>query len=190
MIYSISGVINEIDSQGIYLSYNNICIYLYSPRSSLMTAETKITLYTHLAWSQENGPSLFGFSTVGEKNLFLLLTSCTGIGPKAALTILSTLPPALCAQAIISKNSSAFTKIPGIGTKKADLIILELKDKIQKIFPLLQNSIQPAHFECIEILKALGYEQKEINKALPLLQENQNISVQELITKAVQIISM
>ena len=93
----------------------------------------KIKLYTHLA-VREDGIELFGFGSYEEKECFNKLTSVSGIGPKAAMSILSTMTPDKLAVAICTGDSKAIAKSPGIGAKSAARIILELKDKMSKEF--------------------------------------------------------
>ena len=99
---------------------------------SLMSKLGKeIKLFTHLA-VREDGMELFGFGSYEEKECFNRLTSVSGIGPKAAMSILSTMTPEKLAVAICTDDAKAIAKSPGIGAKSAARIILELKDKMSK----------------------------------------------------------
>ena len=99
---------------------------------SLMSKLGKqVKLYTHLA-VREDGIELFGFGSYEEKECFNRLTSVSGIGPKAAMSILSTMTPEKLAVAICTDDAKAIAKSPGIGAKSAARIILELKDKMSK----------------------------------------------------------
>ena len=90
-----------------------------------------VKLFTHLA-VREDGVELFGFGSYEEKECFNRLTSVSGIGPKAAMSILSTMTPEKLAVAICTEDTKAIAKSPGIGAKSAARIILELKDKMSK----------------------------------------------------------
>lgn len=92
------------------------------------------TLYTHLS-VREDGIELYGFGTKEEKRLFLQLTSVSGVGPKAALSILSTTTPSHLALAILTEDVKTLTLAPGIGKKIAQRIVLELRDKLAKEQP-------------------------------------------------------
>ena len=92
------------------------------------------TLYTHLS-VREDGIELYGFGTKEEKRLFLQLTSVSGVGPKAALSILSTTTPSQLALAILTEDVKTLTLAPGIGKKIAQRIVLELRDKLAKEQP-------------------------------------------------------
>ena len=97
---------------------------------SLMSKLGKqVKLFTHLA-VREDGIELFGFGSHEEKECFNKLTSVSGIGPKAAMSILSTMTPEKLAVAICTEDKKAIAKAPGIGAKSAARIILELKDKM------------------------------------------------------------
>lgn len=156
----------------------------YKMTVSLITSESyvsklgkEVKLFTHLA-VREDGIELFGFSSYEEKECFNKLTSVSGIGPKAAMSILSTLTPEKLAVAICTEDKKAIAKAPGIGAKSAARIILELKDKMSKeiladdiasgdmstsasIF--VQNS---AISEATEALTVLGYDKNTILSAL------------------------
>lgn len=100
--------------------------------SALPHSEEKcgnVTLYTHMA-VREDGVELFGFATLEELNIFKLLISVSGIGPKAAMSLLSFLSPEKIAVAVCSEDKKLISKAPGIGPKTAARIILELKDKL------------------------------------------------------------
>ncbi len=134
------------------------------------------TLYTYLH-VREDAMELYGFGAVDEKNLFLQLISVSGVGPKAALSILSASNPANLALSIITGDEKALTCAPGIGKKIAQRIILELKDKLAKgqmptgggtqyggggMTLIPENKLS----EASAALAVLGYSQAEINVAL------------------------
>lgn len=137
------------------------------------------TLYTHLS-VREDGVELYGFGTKEEKRLFLLLISVSGVGPKAALSILSTAPPAQLALSIITEDLKTLTMAPGIGKKIAQRIVLELRDKLAKeqeaveakaagaACPLSRTLLIPEDkvAEAGAALAVLGYSQTEIQQAL------------------------
>ena len=122
---------------------------------------------------------LYGFGTKEEKRLFLLLISVSGVGPKAALSILSTAPPAQLALSIITEDLKTLTMAPGIGKKIAQRIVLELRDKLAKeqeaveakaagAAPLVPHLLIPEDkvAEAGAALAVLGYSQTEIQQAL------------------------
>lgn len=136
------------------------------------------TLYTHLS-VREDGVDLYGFASKEEKRLFLLLISVSGVGPKAALSILSTTPPSQLALSIITEDVKTLTMAPGIGKKSAQRIVLELRDKLAKEqggVDMAQDrtALSDAHLllpedkvaEAGAALAVLGYSQQEIQQAL------------------------
>ncbi len=91
-------------------------------------SEAALYVYTHV---REDALALFGFHTLLERTLFEKFISVTGVGPRLAVTILSGLPPEALIQAIRSENAKEFSRIPGVGRKTSERIILELKDKLE-----------------------------------------------------------
>lgn len=132
-------------------------------------------LLTHLA-VREDGVELFGFISREERESFMKLTSVSGIGPKAAMSILSTMTPDDLALAIASEDTKAIARAPGIGAKTAARVVLELKDKIDKGM----MSASPQSFgtapvsmpmggaltDATEALMALGYDKNTVLSAL------------------------
>ena len=145
---------------------------------SLMSKLGKqVKLFTHLA-VREDGMELFGFGSYEEKECFNKLTSVSGIGPKAAMSILSTMTPEKLAIAICTDDKKAIAKAPGIGAKSAARIILELKDKMSvgmtdgdvetsPLSPSATSFVSNSAFsEAVEALTVLGYDK---NTALSVL---------------------
>ena len=132
-------------------------------------------LLTHLA-VREDGVELFGFISREERESFMKLTSVSGIGPKAAMSILSTMTPDDLALAIASEDTKAIARAPGIGAKTAARVVLELKDKITK--DMISASPQSfgtapvsmpmggALTDATEALMALGYDKNTVLSAL------------------------
>src|SRR3972149_4758906 len=133
MISVISGKIIFIDDQTIIVDVNGIGFQLYVPTSHSFSAESKVTFYTYFHFNQEHGPSLFGFGSIVEKKIFELIISCPGIGPKLALAMLRDLGAETCLQAISAQDALLLSKVSGIGHKKAEQIIVQLKDKANKL---------------------------------------------------------
>ncbi len=154
------------------------------------------TLYTHLS-VREDGIDLYGFATKEEKRLFLLLISVSGVGPKAALSILSTAPPPQLILSIIMEDVKTLTMAPGIGKKIAQRIVLELKDKLakeQKMESGTSNMVSSgAHLmipedkvaEAGAALAVLGYSQMEIQQALKGVALN-DLSREEIVKAALK----
>lgn len=134
--------------------------------------------------------SLYGFLSNEELRMFELLLSVSGIGAKSAIQILSVISPSSFALAVISNDISKIVKIPGIGRKTAERIILELKDKLktEQAITKTEETVQAIKeddkdSEAITALQVLGYTRKEIEKALEKI-DTQSLSVEEIIRKA------
>ena len=142
---------------------------------------------------REDDISIFGFKTQEELRMFELLLGVSGVGAKSALVMLSCIEPSEFAIAVISNNVKLLTQVPGIGTKSAQRIILELKDKLKaEQSELDQEKIENAKAksakvnenvqEAISGLMVLGYSRKEIEKAFEHL-DVEALSVEDLIKK-------
>lgn len=177
-----------IDVQGI--GYR---IFIAQSTRQKITVGAVISLFTYM-YVREDALLLYGFYTQDEYDLFLQLTSITGIGPKVAMGILSAIDPQQFRIAISQKNISILTKLPGIGKKTAERMILELKDKIGLLSeedsienPLSGGTVtaSDAIDEALQALLALGYNQNEILPILKKIGKNGN-SVEELLKLALR----
>lgn len=173
----------------------------YKLTISLITSEMlaskmgqRVKLFTYLA-VREDGVELFGFGTNDERSCFNMLTGVSGVGPKAAMSILSIMTPERLAAAIASDDAKSISKAPNIGAKTAARIILELKDKIAKDImyssdATLGNVGAVAHTgsgnlkEAAEALAVLGYDKTSINNALKGIQPD--LDVGEIIRLALK----
>lgn len=131
----------------------------------------EVTLYTYLA-VREDALDLFGFSDREEQASFLMLTSVSGVGPKAALAILSALTPSALALAIVSGDEKALCAAQGVGKRLASRLLLELKDKVSNEAAIsgISSTSAPTPVrgadEAAEALVALGYSASEVYAAL------------------------
>ena len=178
----------------------------YKLTVSMITSEAflsklgkQVKLYTHLA-VREDGVELFGFGSYEEKECFNKLISVSGVGPKAAMSILSTLSPEKLAVAICTEDAKAIAKSPGIGAKTAARIILELKDKMSK--EMLNDAIanpssnvsaaiftqNSAFTEASEALAVLGYDKSTITSALKCVDSSVN-DTSEIIKRSLKQLS-
>lgn len=154
-----------------------------------------VKIHTHYHVREDN-ISLYGFLTAEEVRLFELLISVSGIGAKSALTILANIEPHNFAIAVITNDELRLTKIPGLGKKTVARMIIELKDKMKKLDlnefadeevenkAILDENIS----EAISALQVLGYNKKEIEKALEK-EELTGVSVEDIIRKGLSILS-
>ena len=156
----------------------------------------KVKLFTYLA-VREDGVELFGFRTREELSCFKLLITVSGVGPKAALSILSVMTPDRFSFAVCTEDAKALAKAPGIGSKTAARIVLELKDKISKdtVSGIGANMSAPAApqgkqesgklSEAIDALTVLGYSRSESLDALKNL-DLSKLTLEQTITAALK----
>ena len=154
-----------------------------------------VKVHTHFQ-VREDDMSLYGFISNEELRMFELLLSVSGIGAKSAITMLSNISPSSFALAVISNDISKLVKIPGIGSKTAQRIVLELKDKLKTEETVNKSTsveIKEAIVddnkleEAISALKVLGYTKAEIDKALEKINTN-DLTVEDVIKKCLMIL--
>ena len=176
----------------------------YQLTTSLYTAERiggkmneEVRLFTHLA-VREDGVELYGFSSKEELFAFRLLIGVSGVGPKAATSILSQLSPDRFAYAVSTEDAKALSRAPGIGNKTAARIILELKDKIAKgsvpatdagnAIPAAASAPKAASgklSEAADALAVLGYSRSEVTEVLRTI-DTASLSLEGIITAALR----
>ena len=197
MFYSLTGKIIYKDEQTVAISCGGVGFKCFTTRNSLAKLSLQsgeVTVFTHLN-VREDALDLFGFATNDELDAFKLLISVSGVGPKAALAILSELTPDAFAVAVASGDSKAITAANGVGPKLAQRVIMELKDKIANVSFISEESstvssaVNTANSmsntsEAIAALTALGYSQTEASVAVSKL--SPSLSVEELIKGALK----
>ncbi len=175
----------------------------YQLTTTLYTAERiggkmneEVRLFTHLA-VREDGVELYGFASKEELSAFRLLIGVSGVGPKAATSILSQLSPDRFAYAVSTEDAKALSRAPGIGTKTAARIILELKDKIAKDsvpkevgggIPTVTSVPKAASgklSEAADALAVLGYSRSEVTEVLRTI-DTASLSLEGIITAALR----
>jgi Holliday junction DNA helicase RuvA len=167
--------------------FDSISFEIFVKNSNIYKIGEEYIFYIVMNFSQEKGYVLYGFLTTIEKLYFLILQDCHGIGPKLALQILSE----LSIDAILNENKSVFESISGVGKKKAELIIIQLKSKITKMPQEGKDQLFQVQYNDFEAtLKVLGYNQKEISmmiNSVYKLENSQNFSISELVSKALHL---
>jgi Holliday junction DNA helicase RuvA len=195
MIASLTGILKSKTPTEILLDVNGVGYAVSIPLSTfekLGAQNSHVTLFTHLV-VREDALQLFGFATEEERSLFRLLITVNGIGPKIAQAVLSGLSVAELKQHVASGNIAALTAIPNIGRKTAERLVLELREKIDKV-PTPDATI-PAdrgaemRAEALLALTSLGYQRAAAEKAIrQALNEpaGAQLSLEELIKKALR----
>ncbi len=149
------------------------------------------TLYTHLV-VREDAQALYGFSSQGERELFRYLLKVNGVGPKMALAIVSGMNPLEFRQVIHANDINRLSKIPGVGKKTAERLVIELRDRLPKVNETeaatatvqIKPSISVAE-EAIHALLALGYKPVQASQMVAAF-ENQHLTVEEIIRHALR----
>jgi holliday junction DNA helicase RuvA len=158
----------------------NITIPTFSDLPTL-GAEVALFIHTHV---REDALALYGFLRAEEKQLFERLISVSGIGPKLAITILSGMPADTMVGAIKGNNVAALTRIPGIGKKTAERMVLELRDKLEAIgVAAAAAASSPVEEDVISALVNLGYQRALAEKALSRLGSTENENFDSLFRK-------
>jgi Holliday junction DNA helicase RuvA len=137
----------------------------------------KVSLLTHFV-VREDAQVLFGFGTAGEREAFRQLIRISGVGPRTALSVLSGMSVADIAQAVTQQDASRLIKVPGIGKKTAERLLLELKGKVGADLGSAAGSAatSDAQVDIVQALVALGYSDKEAQAALKALPKDVGVS--------------
>ena len=191
MIGRLSGTLLEKNPPQILLDVQGVAYEVDVPMSTfynLPAAGDKVTLFTHMV-VREDAHLLFGFATEAERRAFRQLNKVNGIGARTALSVLSGMSVAELAQAITLQESGRLTKVPGIGKKTAERILLELKDKlgIDLSSAVGVHRVPPASADILHALIALGYSDKEAVSAVKTLPDN--ISIADGIRQSLKLLS-
>ena len=196
MLYSLRGTLVHKEPGLVVIECGGVgyaCRTTYAASGGIGETGTEVFLYTYVYIREEN-LELFGFSDQQELRCFQLLISISGVGPKAALSILSDLDPTRFMLTVAAGDSKVLTKTKGIGAKTAQRIVLELKDKISKEpLPQADGSVEPVSrtaqgstAEALSALMVLGYAQSE---AMPILAElDDQLPAAELIKQTLRTI--
>jgi len=197
MFYYLEGLVTVIASNLAVIDIGGVGYACMTTLNTLSRLESgkKAKLYTYCN-VKEDAFDIYGFYDTSEKRAFEQLLSVSGVGPKAALSILSSSSPEQLALAIINDDESALTIAPGIGKKLAQRIMLELKDKVSKEMPALKATQYTAgektgqpdgskQQDAAAALLVLGYTQSEISAAMRPLDITE-LSVEEIIREVLK----
>lgn len=198
MFAYIKGSLEMKLNDSVVIETNGVGYKIYMAQNAIEKAGNlgeivKIHTYYHV---REDNISLYGFLTSEELRTFELLISVSGIGAKSALTILANIEPHNFALAIITNDEVRLTKIPGLGKKSAQRLILELRDKMKKLEleevageeEVSKIQVNENIQEAISALQVLGYNKKEIEKAFEK-EDMSLLSIEDIIRKGLAILS-
>jgi Holliday junction DNA helicase RuvA len=196
MLSSISGVVTAVEAGSVTIDTGYLGFSVNVPSTVQCIIDKNIKLFIYMHWNQEQGPSLYGFDKELDKAVFLLIISCSGIGPKIALAVLSQMGGSAFIQAIQQGSEDALSNVSGIGQKKAEQMIVQLKHKVSK---LLKTGIELEDGQGVmdmhdvtQVLSSLNYSRSEINSAVGWLHEqNKGVVVpfDKLVRQALSFLS-
>ena len=175
MIASLRGQVTAVGEDAIVVEVGGVGYSVHVPtsvRNEVMHIGQPIVLHTHLI-VRENLLALYGFFTAEEEELFSTLLGVSGIGPRTAMAVLTTFSPETLRGAIAQGDASALTRIPGIGRKTAERLMLDLRDRIDVTSSVLPGApIDQAEVDVINALTALGYSLAEARGAVDSIPED------------------
>lgn len=195
MLYNLNGILTVSDVNYVVLECGGVgfkCFTSLNTVKSLGKVGDKVNIFTYLA-VREDAMDLYGFADNAELDAFKLLISVSGIGPKAAIAILSQLSPDRLALCIASGDAKSITKAQGVGKKTAERVVLELKDKMVNISSGdVSSSVSSAasagensnSAEAVEALVALGYSQSDAAVVVGAM--DKSLSVDEMIRQGLK----
>jgi Holliday junction DNA helicase RuvA len=188
MIASLSGRVTDIHSNSIVVQVGGVGVLVYIPiidREKMHIGET-VQLYTYLV-VREDSLTLYGFSSMEEKEFFTLLLGVSGIGPKLALAGISTLNPDAIRRAVFSEQAEIFTQIPGVGKKTSQRMLIHLQDKVKSVDGFEPvTMMDDTYTQVLEALVALGYSVVEAQAALQAIPKDSPDEVEARILLALQ----
>ncbi|MEX0671800.1 MAG: Holliday junction branch migration protein RuvA [Candidatus Babeliales bacterium] len=197
MLSYIRGTIKAVSEKSVVIEIGGIGVSIAIPDALSLKLNTEIQLSAYMHWNQENGPTLYGFCTELEKNVFTIIIGCSGIGPKIALAVLSTLSAARFLQAVREHDIKALSSVSGIGAKKAEQMLLQLRDKVAQIYEsgVIATEEDGSTMQWKDLSQALGslnYSRIEVHNALQYLHQTpgtQVMSFDQLLRNALSYLS-
>ena len=188
MIGKLQGVIDYIGNDYVILMTNGVGYKVYTPE--ILTLKSTISLWIETI-VREDSIRLFGFSTIAGQNLFNQLTTVSGVGPKVAMAIMSTIKTDTLMSAIATGDAKTIATAPGVGKKVAEKIIVELKNKMGGAsFDFGSDANAGALPDLLAALESLGYRRMDIiDMAQKLVSQNPDSDVSKLVPMALKEIS-
>lgn len=198
MFYNLEGIISEIDLNQVVIECNGIGFLVFVSTNTIASLKIGAKHKLYITESiGENNFDLYGFFNKSEKKFFDMLISVSGVGPKAAISILSSSTPESLTSAIINNDEKFLCMAQGIGKKTAQRIILELKDKIAKLdLPSVIDQLtipsgkpdRKAVNDAVSALAVLGFSSSEIRQALNSV-DTTGLSTEQIIKHALRVLN-
>jgi Holliday junction DNA helicase RuvA len=178
MIGKLTGTLDNKNPPEVIVDCHGVGYEVFVPMSTfynLPEIGTKVTLLTHFV-VREDAQILYGFATSGEREAFRQLIKISGVGPRTALSVLSGMSVEDLSQAITLQEAGRLIKVPGIGKKTAERLLLELKGKLGPDIGVVASVANHAQTDILQALLALGYNDKEAAAALKALPKDIGVS--------------
>lgn len=188
MIDYIKGMVTNLESGWLTIELAGFGMQLQVPEQGNWMINQQASVFCYLHWNQEQGPSLFGFETKADRKLFCLLISCSGIGPRLALTLMSQLSTQDLLNTIATGNVKGLSALHGIGPKKADMLIMQLRSKVMDLLQEEPSVTAEGNANVIkqvmQVLETLHYSRSEISAALAQLQEQKETASFDVLMRS------
>ena len=186
MIATLRGEVTHIEENAVTVEVGGVGLRVFVPtplRSRLRVGETAL-IYTHLV-VREDSLTLYGFETQADRELFTMLLGVSGVGPKVSLAVLSTLTVETVQRAVMNEESEILSRVPGVGKRTAQNIVLHLHGKIKPSDALEQvAAMSDRDSEVLAALTALGYSVVEAQTAIQSLPKDAPADVEERLRMA------
>ena len=188
MIATLRGEISQIEENALIVEVGGVGMRVFVPapmRTNAKAGEV-IFMFTHLV-VREDALTLYGFESQADRDLFNILLGVDGVGPKVALSVLSTLTIDAIQRAIFADEAELLSRVPGVGKKTAQKMALHLKDKLKPLDGLKQVALMSdADSEVLAALTALGYSVVEAQSAIQSLPKDASKDAEERLRIALQ----
>ncbi len=189
MIAGVRGVIAAVEPSALVVDLHGFLVRVLTSGRSATSAggvADRVSLATHLV-VREDALTLYGFTEQEELELFQLLLTVSGIGPRVALNLLTFDEPAAIYAAISAEDVKLLSRVPGIGKKTAEQIVFHLKRRLPDVLPTSGGGpLDTADREALAALEALGYSLTEARGALNVVQEREGLTIEERVFQALQ----
>jgi Holliday junction DNA helicase RuvA len=190
MIAGLDGTLEQLNADSAIINVSGVSFQVYIPSSTLGQLGPlgkRVHLHTYLHWKEES-TALYGFTTSQELDLFKMLITVNGVGPKSALSILSTVAPDNLASAVLTGDADIIAQAPGVGKKTASRVVLELKGKLEKGWGGVVVSGHPTrdNAEIVAALTNLGYSTADATRAAAAVPHSEDLTLEDKIRLALR----
>lgn len=189
MIAGLDGTLEQVGADSAIIKVGGVSFQVYTPASTLSqlgSIGSRVCLYTHLHW-KEDSTALYGFTSSQELDLFKMLIGVSGVGPKSALSVLSSLKPDDLVSAILGNNADFIAQAPGIGKKTAGRVILDLKGNLEKGWGGMVSSYPAGdNADIVAALTNLGYSAADAARAAAAVPDSEDLTLEDKVRLALR----